>query len=320
MLETTIDVARKHGHVFLTSLIGGLVALAFSAWFSVTLVAIYVKYHPQGAGCSASGGSCSNAKVIGLIAFVTFAAYWISEVIKNVIHSTIAGVYGSWFFTAGKPGGMAKGATRGAFKRSMTYSFGSISFGSLIVAIINLLRQVCSAAQQQEAGEGNIAASCAFCILGCIIGLLDWLVQFINRYAFSHIALYGKPYIAAAKDTWTMMRSRGIDALVNDCLIGPVLSMGAVFVGFMCALLSFLYLEFTNPSYNDGRAYTGVILAFSFLIGLQICHIFMTPLSSGVDTFFVAAAWDPEVLMRDHPDLYQRMIQVYPKVQQSIHA
>jgi len=49
--------------------------------------------------------------------------------------------------------------------------------------------------------------------------------RFINRYAFSHIALYGKAYIPAAKDTWTMMKNRGIDALVNDCLIGPVLTM-----------------------------------------------------------------------------------------------
>lgn len=44
------------------------------------------------------------------------------------------------------------------------------------------------------------------------------------------------------------------------------------------------------------------ILAFSFLIGLQVCQIPMTPLGGGVDTIFVASAWDPEVLMRDHPD------------------
>jgi len=61
-------------------------------------------------------------------------------------------------------------------------------------------------------------------------------------------------------------------------------------------------------------------MAFSFLIGLQVCQIFMTPIGSGVDTIFVAAAWDPDVLMRDHPDFYARMVQVYPKVQQMIHA
>ena len=140
--------------------------------------------------------------------------------------------------------------------------------------------------------------------------------RFINRYAFSHIALYGKAYIPAAKDTWTMMKDRGIDALVNDCLIGPVLTMGSTFVGYLCAFLAYLYLEFTNPAYNAGGTYTPVIMAFAFLIGLQVCQIFMTPIGSGVDTIFVAAAWDPQVLMSDHPDIYSRMVSTYPKVQQ----
>lgn len=34
------------------------------------------------------------------------------------------------------------------------------------------------------------------------------------------IALYGKPYIQAAKDTWRLFKDRGIDALVNDSLVG----------------------------------------------------------------------------------------------------
>lgn len=199
MLEVVIDVAKNYGHVFTTSFIGGLIATAFGAWFSVTLVAVYAKYYPGSPGCDAGGGSCSKGKVIGLLVFVTFAGYWISEVIKNVIHVTISGVYGSWYFCAQKPGGVPKGATRGAFKRSMTYSFGSISFGSLIVAIIQLLRQACSIAQQNEAAQGNIMGQIFFCFLGCLIGLLDWAVQFINEYAFSYIALYGKAYIPAAK-------------------------------------------------------------------------------------------------------------------------
>ena len=202
MLQTTIDVAKSFGHVFLVSAIGGTVALVFAAWFSVSLVAVYVKFQPRALGCSNSGGDCSYAKVAGLIVFITFAGYWISEWIKNTIHTTIAGVYGSWYFCSGKPGGMPSGATRGAFKRATTTSFGSVSFGSLIVALINMIRQALSIAQRSEAGEGNAAAACAFCILGCIISLIDWIVQFINRYAFSQIALYGKAYIPAAKDTF----------------------------------------------------------------------------------------------------------------------
>lgn len=116
------------------------------------------------------------------------------------------------------------------------------------------------------------------------------------------------------------MKDRGIDALVNECLIGPVLTMGATFVAYACALLAYLYLVFTAPAYNAGGDFTAVVVAFAFLIGLQIANIFTQPLLSGVETIFVAMAFDPEVLMREHPDLYQRMIAVYPHVQQAIHA
>lgn len=34
------------------------------------------------------------------------------------------------------------------------------------------------------------------------------------------LALYGKSYIPAAKDTWRLLKDRGIDALVNDSLVG----------------------------------------------------------------------------------------------------
>ena len=47
--------------------------------------------------------------------------------------------------------------------------------------------------------QGNFVGQIAFCVLGCLIGILDWAVQFLNEYAYSYIALYGKSYIEAAK-------------------------------------------------------------------------------------------------------------------------
>ncbi|KAI9654487.1 MAG: putative choline transporter, neither null mutation nor overexpression affects choline transport [Bathelium mastoideum] len=318
MLQTAIDVSRNYGHVYLVSLIGGLAAAGFGAWYSITLVAVYVKYEPgANPACRTGAGDCSTAKVIGLLVFITFTAYWVTEVLKNLIHTTISGVYGSWYFY---PRSLPSGPTRGAFRRATTYSFGSISLGSLVVAIINFLRQLCSIAQQNEAQGGDVVGAVFFCFLQCIIGLLDWAVQFLNRYAFSHIALYGKSYIPAARDTWRMIRDRGIDAIVNECLIGPVFGMGSFFVAFFCGLLSFLYVTFTHPAYNRNDEFTPVIVAFAFVIGLQMCNIMTTPLSSGIDTIFVGMAWDPEVMRTQHPDLWDQMVTRYPKVQQAIMA
>ena len=112
-----------------------------------------------------------------------------------------------------------------------------------------------------------------------------------------------------------MIKDRGVDALVNECLLSPVLTLGASFVAYVCALLAYLYLLFTAPSYNSDGGFTPVVVGFAFVIGLQIAHVFTTPISSGVDTIFVAMAWDPQVLVRDKPELWGRMVSVYPRVQ-----
>lgn len=212
MLSISIDIAKGFGHVYLVSLLGGIVAVAFGAWYAVTVVAIFTRWSPGSNPACSTLGDCSDAKVTGLIVYVTFTMYWLSEWLKNTIHTTISGVYGSWYYNSRN---YPKKVTRGALRRSLTYSFGSISLGSLFVAIINFIRQLCSVAYQSQAGEGGFVGMCIYCFVQCILGFIKWAVEFVNRYAFSYIALFGKAYFPAAKETWRMIKDRGIDALIN---------------------------------------------------------------------------------------------------------
>lgn len=95
------------------------------------------------------------------------------------------------------------------------------------------------------------------------------------RYTASHILqqrrLLGSKCQANLSSTgyhltlYRMIKQRGIDALVNECLIGPVLGFGGTFVGYACGLLAYLYVRFTHPAYNTDGSYTAVIVAFAFL-------------------------------------------------------
>jgi hypothetical protein len=116
-----------------------------------------------------------------------------------------------------------------------------------------------------------------------------------------------------------MLRSRGVDILINECIINPVLTMGAVFVAYLCAFVAFLYLEIAKPLYNSKGGYTPVVMVVAFLLGLQICNIFLVPIKSGLATFFVAMSFDPEVLENDYPDLYKEMVVLHPKVKECVH-
>lgn len=40
------------------------------------------------------------------------------------------------------------------------------------------------------------------------------------------MAIYGQAFVPTARRTWTLVKDRGIDAMINDNLIGNVLFMG----------------------------------------------------------------------------------------------
>merc|ERR1712038_908980 len=52
--------------------------------------------------------------------------YWGTNVWRNVSHTTTCGVAATWYFNAGE----ISNPSRGAYKRTMTTSFGSVCFGS----------------------------------------------------------------------------------------------------------------------------------------------------------------------------------------------
>lgn len=50
-------------------------------YWSFAAVAIYQKWHPNAAGSNTSGGSPSNAALIGLMVYAVFSFYWTSQFI-----------------------------------------------------------------------------------------------------------------------------------------------------------------------------------------------------------------------------------------------
>ena len=63
----------------------------------------------------------------------------------------------------------------------MTTSFGSICFGSFLVAILQALRAIAQSAR--ENGDAQILACIAECILGCLASILEYF----NKVRTTHV-------------------------------------------------------------------------------------------------------------------------------------
>lgn len=71
----------------------------------------------------------------------------------------------------------------------MTYSFGSIAEGSLIVAILDMIKAALNIIYNEQASSGDAIGACVACCASCILGCVRGLVDYFNRYAYIEIAM-----------------------------------------------------------------------------------------------------------------------------------
>ncbi|KAF9159915.1 putative choline transporter, neither null mutation nor overexpression affects choline transport [Actinomortierella ambigua] len=308
MLVAVTQIAKQYPATFFVAFLGLFVQLVYAVYFNVVLAGAYDMLYDFN-----RHRTPGSLQVLIIACFFSF--YWTSQVIKNVVFCTIAGVYATYYFLAGSPQGMGNSPTCASFKRSCTTSIGSICFGSLIVAIIQTLRAM--TAMLRGDGDNGFLVFLA-CIIDCILGCIQGIAEYVNKYAYCQVAIYGKSFLEAARDTWTILKDRGIEQIINDNLIGNVWAMGAIVGGTLSALGSYLYLIIVKPSFNSGQDFTYIIVVMAFVMGLQMVFTVGTVIDAGTATTFVCLAEDPAALARTKPELFEMIRVTWPAVVQGV--
>eukprot|EP01113_Clastostelium_recurvatum_P015021 TRINITY_DN18283_c0_g1_i4.p1 TRINITY_DN18283_c0_g1~~TRINITY_DN18283_c0_g1_i4.p1 ORF type:complete len:562 (-),score=125.66 TRINITY_DN18283_c0_g1_i4:44-1681(-) len=238
-----------------------------------------------------------------LTAYLFLSFFWTTQVVKNVVHVCTSGLMASYYFYSGSPNGMPGNPTLGALKRACTTSFGSICLGSLIVAVIKTLRQLVQNARNNN--KGGVVGAVLACIAICILSILERLVEYFNMYAFTQVAIYGKSFCQASKDTWNLFKSNGADAIINDNLISGVLVVGTILGGCFAAVVGAVVAHFLIPQ-------SWVLLAIvSFLVGACLVTLAMEVIESAVATMLVCFVLEPAVLANNNPELFTRLRDKY---------
>jgi len=283
MLRAVVDVSNEFPATTATAFMSLLLLLAWYVAWVATLFFVQ---------------SFKPAVAYALSLYLVFSFYWVAQVIKNVTHVTVSGLYASVYFLRGNGLPFPDTPTLDSFRRASTTSLGSICLGSLLVALLEFARTMI---RLMRGNGSNWVAIIADCLLGCIESLLRWF----NKYAFAQVAIYGKTFCQAASATWELIQTHGIEALVNDNIISFVLSAGCLAGGAIAAALS------GGIAYVVVHDYWLLCGVLGFIIGFTMFLMPAEVIESGTATYFVCFAQDPQVLRTTNPELYQRLVTTY---------
>ena len=203
--------------------------------------------------------------------------YWGTQVFRNVVYVTMSGVTSDWFFSEYQ--GTRRGSvTLDSAKRAAVWSLGSICFGSLTAGIVGV---VCGILRLSMCCCGGIMR----CQMQCLLSCVESVQRHFNGYAYVHVAMFGKPYITAARDTWALVKNDSLGdwnavvansviyhfglimAFAGAMLVGSVLfvASGGTFLWFMAGQV----IGFMVVSIVTRQIYSGVMTVF---IGFwQVC-------------------------------------------------
>mmetsp|Transcript_15057 Transcript_15057/g.31044 ORF Transcript_15057/g.31044 Transcript_15057/m.31044 type:complete len:516 (-) Transcript_15057:127-1674(-) len=262
-------------------------------WALSTSSTIFVE-----AECNADG-ECEGS-VSGILLFCFFLSfYWTSQIITNVVHVTTAGTVGTWWFHPEEASGCCSRAVRESYGRSLTSSFGSICFGSLLVAIVQTLKEM---AHHAQSGDDSILRCVAICILGCI----ESLIEYFNKWAFVFVGIHGFSFMEAGKNAMTLFRTRGWTAIITDTMIDTVLFMVSLGVALLIGTLS-VVIGATMVNVEDSNTMAASFI-LGFLLGYGICATLFSIVSSAVNTVIVCFGEAPNEFQMNHPELSENML------------
>lgn len=237
--------------------------------------------------------AAGSAAIIGLV----LSFYWTYHVLRNVLHTTLAGTVGTWWFLPQEASSFCSRGLTDSWTRSLTYSFGSICFGSLLVAIIEVIKSmVQSAARNRRAGIFRLVAQ-------CLLTWIERIAEYFNKWAFVYVGLYGYSYIEAGKNVFTLFRNRGWSAIISDSLVNRMLLMMCFCIGLVNAVVAVIL-----SLGSDSVAITASFGAFcGFFTGIIMSSMAFGVVISAVDTIIVLYAEAPAELRENHPHICQEL-------------
>ena len=251
-------------------------------------------------------GTCADVGVFStsispLILFgLLISFFWGSLVFKNLLFCSAAGVLADWWYA-----GNNKSVVSKSFVRSATTSFGSICFGSLILAVIKALREMVK--QGRREGQRENAATC---ILNCILSILDRMMEIFNRYALVYCAVYGNGFVESGRKTCDLFKNCGFTAIINDDLAETALNLVSIVIALLTACVGYVY----GIVFNMGDSWPILLAVIGFFSGFFLSLIMMSVLDAGVACTFVVFAEDPEAFSRSHPALHGELVNAWSQI------
>nr|XP_033710222.1 choline transporter-like protein 2 isoform X4 [Tursiops truncatus] len=243
------------------------------------------------------GESTYHRALLGLQIFNAFMFFWLANFVLALGQVTLAGAFASYYWALNKPDDLPAFPLFSAFGRALRYHTGSLAFGSLILAIVQIIRVILEYLDQRLKAAENKFAKFLMTCLKCCFWCLEKFIRFLNRNAYIMIAIYGTNFCTSARNAFFLLMRNIIRVAVLDKVTDFLFLLGKLLIVGSVGILAFFFfthririVQDTAPPLNYYWVPILTVIVGSYLIA----HGFFSVYGMCVDTLFLCFLEDLE--------------------------
>lgn len=219
-----------------------------------------------------------DANIPRLHIYNVFALFWSMFFVSAFGEMVLAGTFASWYWTFNKAKDVPSLPVTMSFGRTLRYHIGTLAFGSLIIAIVRMIRVILEYIDYQvKKRTDSKIVQCIMCCCRCCLWCLEKFLKFINRNAYVYCAIYGKNFCVSAKNAFSLIMRNIARVVVLDKVTDFLLFIGKMVVVGIIGIASFFIFS------GEVKALKGHLPEMNY---------YLTPvIIITIGTFFIASAF-----------------------------
>ncbi|KAI7803649.1 choline transporter-like protein 2 isoform X4 [Triplophysa rosa] len=244
------------------------------------------------------GGETPYHKYLILFQFYNvFLFFWCANFVTALGQMTLAGAFASYYWALNKSKDMPTFPLCASLGRSLRYHTGSLAFGSLILAIIQIIRVLLEYVDHKLKGAENKFAKFLMCCLKCCFWCLEKFIKFLNRNAYIMVAIHGKNFCSSARDAFFLLMRNVIRVVVVDKVTDFILFLGKLLIVGLVGIFAFFFFSGHTDAFKGAAPslhYYWVPILTVLVGSYLIAHGFFSVYAMCVDTLFLCFLEDLE--------------------------
>lgn len=187
-----------------------------------------------------------------------------------------------------------------SFKNCFRYHFGSLIFGSLIIAIVQFVRAVLTYIDKQTQGaqNANMVLKVVMKATHCCLWCLEKCLKFLSKNAYIMIAMKGKGFCSAAKDAFFTILANIAQVGTVAAISGILLLLAKVLIAVGCSILVFFAID-QNEEFGVGGtqelASPVIPILLTAILSWFVASTFMGVYEMAIDTILICFCEDKKI-------------------------